>query len=166
MEARGAKSGWLEIMSGMEILSWPIDWRNSKSLRQWPIFETMIRTRGLSATELSEKSMERSEAVAPKEERREDGSTGEVEDEVEAKCTRMKNFLVEGSPNCCESTMFRLCWARKPVTAWTMPGRSGQESVRMYSSALAIVMSGGSCSRGEMCEGKGKVRLGLSHEIL
>jgi hypothetical protein len=27
-----------------------------------------------------------------------------------------------------------LCCARNPVTAWTIPGRSGQESVRMYSS--------------------------------
>ncbi len=86
--------------------------------------------------------MESSEAVAPKEERKEDRSRGELEEEVEAKCTRMKNFLVEGSPNCWESTMFRLCWARKPVTACTMPGRSGQESVRMYSFALAIVMGG------------------------
>jgi len=141
--ARGAKSGWLEIISGMEIFSWPIDCRNSKSLRQCPIFETMIKTRGLSATELSEKSMESSEAVVLNDSRREERSRGEVEEEVEAKCTRMKNFLVEASPNCCESTMFRLCWARNPVTAWTMPDRSGQESVRMYSSALDIVLSGG-----------------------
>ena len=87
--------------------------------------------------------MESSEAVVLNDSRREERSRGEVEEEVEAKCTRMKNFLVEASPNCCESTMFRLCWARNPVTAWTMPYRSGQESVRMYSSALDIVLSGG-----------------------
>ena len=143
MEARGAKSGWLEMISGTSIFSWPMDCRNSISLRQCPIFETMIRTRGLSATELSEKSMESSEAVVLNTRVGRRGLRGEVEEEVEAKCTRMKNFLVEASPNCCESTMFRLCWARKPVTAWTMPGRSGQERVRMYSSALAIVMGGG-----------------------
>jgi len=40
-----------------------------------------------------------------------------VVEETGAKCTRMKNFLDVGSPNCCESTMLRLCWARNPVTA-------------------------------------------------
>jgi len=59
--------------------------------------------------------------------------------EVGEKCTLMKNFFEEGSPNCCESTMLKLRVARKPVTACTIPGLSGQESVRMYSSALAIL---------------------------
>lgn len=58
------------------------------------------------------------------------------------KCTRMKKVEVVASPYCCESTMFRSCWARKPVTAWTIPGRSGQESVKVYSSDFEDMISG------------------------
>jgi len=50
----------------------------------------------------------------------------------------MKNFFDVGSPNCCESTMFRLCWARKPVTACTIPGWSGHDNVRIDSVLLLV----------------------------
>lgn len=56
------------------------------------------------------------------------------------KCTRMKKVLVLASPYCWESTMLRSCWARKPVTACTMPGLSGQDSVRVYSSLEAMML--------------------------
>jgi len=45
----------------------------------------------------------------------------------------MKNLLEVGSPNCWESLMFKLCSARNPVTAWTIPARSGHDKVKMYS---------------------------------
>jgi len=32
--------------------------------------------------------------------------------------------------------MFKLCSARNPVTAWTIPARSGHDRVRMYSALL------------------------------
>ena len=54
-------------------------------------------------------------------------------DGVGPKCTLMKNFSEVRSENCWRSRMLRLCWAKMPVTAWTMPGLSGQESVRMWS---------------------------------
>ena len=54
------------------------------------------------------------------------------------KCIRMKNFLDFGSPNWEESTMLRLCCTRKSATAWTMPGLSGHESVKIKSSVSAI----------------------------
>lgn len=52
----------------------------------------------------------------------------------------MKKVDVVESPYCCESTMLRSCWARKPVTACTMPGLSGHDSVRVYSSWLDIML--------------------------
>ena len=48
----------------------------------------------------------------------------------------MKKRLEVGSPYCDESTMFKLCWTRKAVTAWTIPGRSGPERVRMKLEAM------------------------------
>jgi len=50
----------------------------------------------------------------------------------------MKKVEEEGSENCWDSRMLRECWARRPVTAWTMPGRSGQESVRMWSFGVRV----------------------------
>jgi len=43
----------------------------------------------------------------------------------------MKKVEEAGSDVCCDSRMFSEEAARRPVTAWTMPGRSGQERVRM-----------------------------------
>lgn len=45
------------------------------------------------------------------------------------KWMRRKKVEVEGSENCWDSRMLREWDRRRPVTVWTMPGRSGQESV-------------------------------------
>ena len=46
------------------------------------------------------------------------------------KCTRMKNRPPSGSPYCWLSMMFAECCTRKLDTAYTIPGLSGQDSVR------------------------------------
>src|SRR4029453_9732846 len=43
--------------------------------------------------------------------------------------TRMKKLPVLGLPYCWESAILQPASRRAPATAWTMPGRSGQESV-------------------------------------
>ena len=50
-----------------------------------------------------------------------------------AKCTRMKNRPSGASPYCWLATMLAECWTRKPETACTIPGFSGQDSVSTYS---------------------------------
>ena len=52
------------------------------------------------------------------------------------KCTRMKNRPPSGSPNCWLVMMLAERCTRKPDTAYTMPGLSGQERVRMNSSPV------------------------------
>ena len=49
------------------------------------------------------------------------------------KCTRMKNSPPSGSPYCWLSMMLPECCTRKLDTAYTIPGLSGQDSVRMNS---------------------------------
>ena len=44
----------------------------------------------------------------------------------DAASTRMKNSLLEGSPNCWLSTMYQPPLREEPETAWTMPTRSGK----------------------------------------
>ena len=57
------------------------------------------------------------------------------------KCMRMKKRLLVGSPNCDESMMFKLCCARNPVTACTIPGRSAHDRTRMkLLSAIALLI--------------------------
>ena len=60
-----------------------------------------------------------------------------------SKSIRMKNRLVSWSPNCWLSMMLPPCRTRNPVTAYTMPGRSGQTSVSTKSpdGMLAFVES-------------------------
>jgi len=50
----------------------------------------------------------------------------------------MKKVLEAGSDVCWDSRMFRSAEARMPVTAWTMPGRSGQLRVRMWSAGVRV----------------------------
>lgn len=116
-----------------------MDWRKRRSLRQCPILETMIRTRGFWATGCSSNAMFSGDASSWNMEVRFSWLmlSGEAPPDDEGpKWTRMKKVREVASPYCWESTMLRSCLARKPVTAWTMPGRSGQESVRMQSFAL------------------------------
>ena len=53
-----------------------------------------------------------------------------VVDSAGPKCTLMKNLLEDGSENCWRSRMLMLFLAKRPVTAWTMPGLSGHDNVR------------------------------------
>ena len=78
-----------------------------------------MRTRGFWATEESSKSMDSDDAVLEKEERSSSIFTFDSAVAVFTgrKCTLMKNLFDAGSPNCCESLIFRLCSARNPVTA-------------------------------------------------
>lgn len=92
-------------------------------------------TRGFCEEEESVKSMDMGVAVFSKEVRRALMSMGVSEEEATGtKCTLMKNFLDVGSPNCWESLMLRLCSVKNPVTAWTIPARSGHDNVNMNSS--------------------------------
>lgn len=102
------------MMSGTSMLSWDIDWRNRRSFRQCPILDTMMRTRGFWATDESSKSMDSDDTVLENEVR---SCSRLLNTSTGTKCTLMKNFLDVGSPNCCESLMFRLCSVRNPVTA-------------------------------------------------
>ncbi len=43
--------------------------------------------------------------------------------------TRMKKLPVAGLPYCCESKILQPATSSAPATAWTIPGRSGQDSV-------------------------------------
>ena len=52
--------------------------------------------------------------------------------------TRMKNRPVEESPNCLDSVMFPPRRASVPVTAWTIPGRSGQDRDRTRWAAESV----------------------------
>src|SRR5919106_2703560 len=47
------------------------------------------------------------------------------------KAVRRNSCPRSGSSNCWCSTMSQPCWNRKELTAWTMPGRSWQLSVRV-----------------------------------
>src|SRR5260370_36459219 len=49
------------------------------------------------------------------------------------KCTRMKSRPSGVSPYCWLARMFPECWTRKLDTAYTIPGLSGQDSVRTTS---------------------------------
>jgi len=62
-----------------------------------------------------------------------------VVEEAGPKCTLMKNVFEVGSPNWDESTILRLCSARNPVTAWTIPERSGHDNVKTKSSPSGIL---------------------------
>ena len=46
--------------------------------------------------------------------------------------TRIKKLPVAGLPYCCESVILQPATSRAPATAWTIPGRSGQDRVTTY----------------------------------
>lgn len=125
------------MMRGISILSCPVDWRNNKSLRQWPILDTMIRTRGFWLVGWISYFMDFGVAILAANSCRSDSTSRDVLS-VELlcpgpKCTLMKKVCVVGSPNWDESTMLKFRSTKNPVTAWTMPGWSGHESVKMKS---------------------------------
>src|SRR5918997_6445424 len=51
---------------------------------------------------------------------------------AQTKAVRRKSCPRTASSNCWCSTMSQPCWNRNELTAWTMPGRSWQLSVRVY----------------------------------
>ena len=59
--------------------------------------------------------------------------------------TRIKNKPVVGSPNCWLAVIVQCRLTKNPDTAWTIPGRSAQDSAKTYSGAStgAIVPVGG-----------------------
>jgi hypothetical protein len=78
----------------------------------------MMRTRGFRAAELNSKSMDMDSAMLLKEVR--NSSTPILlasEDPAGPKCILMKNLFEVGSPNWLESTILKLLWAKKPLTA-------------------------------------------------
>ena len=59
-----------------------------------------------------------------------------------SKCTRMKNRPLSRSPYCWLWMMLHRCWTRKLETAYTMPGTSAQDRVRMNSGRWAELVGG------------------------
>lgn len=127
------------------ILNCPVFIRNNKSFRQCPILDTMIRTFIFCATGRKSYVMSYSAASCANGGPRwsVDGD-GDGDDDVSAcfgpKCTRIKKRRDVGSLNCWRSRTLWPCEAKMPVTAWMMPGLSGQDRVRMWSFAVGIVI--------------------------
>src|SRR6185437_15279885 len=128
------KSVWLETTAGISIGSAPMLCRNSRSLRQCPNLDTMIRVGIRIAASWICQDMWNAAAVAVKPPVSEIRSTP---GSCARKCTRMKNSLVSGSPYCWLSTMVQPVTSRKLDTACTIPRWSGQESVSTYSRGAA-----------------------------
>src|SRR5262245_41358648 len=114
----------------MSIGSEPDFQRNSKSLRQCPSWETMSSVRIRSVAVWIRHDMWN--ASATQEKSRSSSAVGRPGGGTE-KCTRMKNSPPSGSPYCWLLMMFAECCTRKLETAYTIPGLSGQDSVRMNS---------------------------------
>ncbi|MCY1220881.1 hypothetical protein D9M72_329120 [compost metagenome] len=124
--------------------------RNSRSFRQWPILDTMIITRGLTAASFSSHCMPNwspTGANAAFSVPRSGPPAAGV------KCTRMKKRPAYSSPYWSESTILQPCWNSRPETAWTMPGWSGHERVRMNPVLLMVC-----CSVGMARRKAGKIR--------
>ena len=108
----------------------PVFQRNSRSFRQWPSRETMIRVRTRAAWSCSCQVMWNASAT---QEKPRSSSASSAPPGGTEKCTRMKNRPSGLSPYCWLARMFAECWTRKLDTAYTIPGLSGQDSVSTYS---------------------------------
>jgi hypothetical protein len=112
----------------------PVFHRNSRSFRQWPSRETMIRVGIRVASSCSCQDIWNDSATHEKPRSRwASDSPGDWAGGGTRKCTRMKNrpsgHSVSGWPYCWLARMFAECWTRKLDTAYTIPGLSGQDSV-------------------------------------
>ena len=112
VRARSAKSVWLDTIAATSICRVRVCQRNSRSLRQWPDFDTRINVRNLAPASCSCQVMPKPLATEPKAER--SCSSVTVGSSV-SKCTRMKNRVSRRSSNCCESTMLPECSTRKSI---------------------------------------------------
>jgi hypothetical protein len=139
-EVSDPKSGWFDTTPVMSTGSVPLCQRNSRSFRQCPSRDTMIRVRTLAAASCSRQVMWNDSATQEKSRSsfsisRPGGGT--------VNCTRMKNrpsgpASAGCSPYCWLDTMLAECWTRKLDTAYTMPGLSGQDSVSTYATATLV----------------------------
>src|SRR6185369_4305796 len=137
--ASSAKSAWLDTTPATSTGSEPVFQRNSRSFRQWPSRETMIRVRILAARSCSCQGMWN--ASATQEKPRSSPASSAPPGGTE-KCTRMKNRSSGlSSPYCWLARMLAECWTRKLDTAYTIPGLSGQDSVSTYSRPRAALIT-------------------------
>ena len=112
--------------------------RNSRSFRQCPSLLTMITVGTRSCVECRPQRICKVAASAVKRSR----SRSPTPAEAQSNRMRMKNRPVLWSLNCAASVMFAPCSASTPVTAWTMPARSGQDRVRMKASGTVSLQQG------------------------
>ena len=108
--------------------------RKSRSLRQCSWRETITSVRYGAAATQSSNSIAKESATSAKSRRSVSASTGSPT----AKSMRMKNRPESRSPYCWLSRMLPPRRTRKPLTACTIPGRSGQESTSTKSPAAAV----------------------------
>src|SRR3954452_248807 len=134
--AIGRRSSWLDTTATRSAWRLPARHRKMRSLRQWPIFETITSTRcGLSSANW--KSNANSSATSDR--KAADSCVASVSVSPRAtNSVRRKSACRMGSSNCRCSTMSQPCPKRNAVTAWTMPGRSGQLNVRMNVFGTAV----------------------------
>jgi hypothetical protein len=119
-----AASGWFDTTAGTSIGSDPVEVRKRRSLRQCRCLETRTRVRyGAAASWISARIENRSVTWANSRRSTSTGGAAGIDTSM-----RMKNSPLCRSPNCWLSTMLPSRSTRKPETACTMPGRSGQES--------------------------------------
>src|SRR3954452_6834174 len=134
--AIGRRSSWLDTTATRSAWRLPARHRKMRSLRQWPTFGTITSTRcGLSSA--SWKSIANSSATSDR--KAADSCVASVSVSPRAtNSVRRKSACRMGSSNCRCSTMSQPCPKRNAVTAWTMPGRSGQLNVRMNVFGTAV----------------------------
>src|SRR4051812_32107117 len=162
--AIGRRSSWLETTATRSAPRLPARQRKIRSLRQWPSLETMTSTRG-GWPPVTWYVMPKSSATARNSA---DSWSASVSCE-QAKAVRRNSWPRTASSNCWCSTMSQPCSNRNALTAWTMPGRSWQLSVRVYgwdtgaSSALDDVE--GQPAAGGLLVLVLHVRAGLAHGL-
>ena len=112
-------------MAGISIGSVPERCRNSRSFRQWAEVLAISRVRTFRPAGLRLHCIPKACATGSS------AACSSAWGAAVVASTRMKKVPVPWLPYCWESVILQPATSRAPATACTMPGRSGQERVRM-----------------------------------